>query len=53
NKLAAVDGDTENGMMQAGQSLLPLKKIEPMADIIESLVKEARETLAQAASIRI
>ena len=27
NKLAAVDGDVENGMMQAGQSLTPLKKI--------------------------
>lgn len=53
NKLAAVDGDVENGMMQAGQSLTPLKKIEPMKDIIESLMTEARETLAKAAEIKI
>lgn len=53
NKLAAVDGDTENGMMQAGQSLTPLKKVEPMADIIESIMKEARETLASASAIKL
>lgn len=53
NKLAAVDGDTENGMMQAGQSLTPLKKVEPMADIIESIMKEARETLAAASAIKL
>lgn len=53
NKLAAVDGDTENGMMQAGQSLTPLKKVEPMADIIEGIMKEARETLAAAAAIKL
>lgn len=45
NKLAAVDGDTENGMMQAGQSLTPLKKIEPVKTIIENIMKEARQTL--------
>ena len=53
NKLAAVDGDVENGMMQAGQSLLPLKKIEPVKAIIEGIVKEARETLANAGKIEI
>lgn len=53
NKLAAVDGDTENGMMQAGQSLTPLKKVEPMAVIMESLMAEARETLAQAGNIKL
>lgn len=53
NKLAAVDGDVENGMMQAGQSLLPLKKIEPVKTIIEGIVKEARETLANAGKIEI
>jgi enoyl-[acyl-carrier protein] reductase II len=53
NKLAAVDGDTENGMMQAGQSLLPLKKTEPVKDIMEALMREARETLAQAKDIKI
>ena len=53
NKLAAVDGDVENGMMQAGQSLTPLKKIEPMAVIMENLVAEARETLKKAAEIKL
>ncbi len=53
NKLAAVEGDVENGMMQAGQSLTPLKKVEPMADIIESIMTEARETLANAADIKL
>ena len=53
NKLAAVDGDVENGMMQAGQSLTMLKKIEPMKDIIESIMSEARDALAKAATIKI
>ncbi|MBQ7479953.1 MAG: nitronate monooxygenase [Selenomonadaceae bacterium] len=53
NKLAAVDGDTENGMMQAGQSLLPLKKVEPVKAIVEAIMKEARETLANAASVKL
>lgn len=53
NKLAAVDGDTENGMMQAGQSLLPLKKVEPVKVIVEAIMKEARETLANAALVKL
>lgn len=53
NKLAAVDGDTENGMMQAGQSLIPLKKIEPVQAIVEGIMEEARKTLAGAASIQL
>ena len=40
-------------MMQAGQSLTPLKKIEPMAVIMENLVAEARETLKKAAEIKL
>ncbi|MBR2214323.1 MAG: nitronate monooxygenase [Selenomonadaceae bacterium] len=53
NKLAAVDGDVENGMMQAGQSLTPLKKSEPAIDIIENIMAEARETLKQGSQINI
>jgi len=53
NKLAAVNGDTENGMMQAGQSLTPLKKIEPVQTIIENIIAEAKNTLTQAANIRL
>lgn len=53
NKLAAVDGDMENGMIQAGQSLLPLRKVEPMAAIIENLVSETRAALRSAEKIRL
>jgi enoyl-[acyl-carrier protein] reductase II len=53
NKLAAIDGDVENGMVQAGQSLLPLKKIEPAKVIIENIIEEAKKTLAAAAAITL
>lgn len=48
NRLAAVEGDIENGMIQAGQSLLPLKQIEPAKDIIERIITEAQEVLSKA-----
>lgn len=48
NRLAAVEGDVENGMVQAGQSLLPLTKIESAKDIIENIMIEARQVLAKA-----
>lgn len=53
NKLAAVDGDIVNGMMQAGQSLLPLKAIEPVKTIIENIMAEARKTLENGKGILI
>ncbi|WP_302486412.1 nitronate monooxygenase [uncultured Megamonas sp.] len=53
NKLAAVDGDVVNGMMQAGQSLTVLQKVEPVATIIEDIMKQARETLSAAATIKL
>lgn len=53
NRLAAVDGDVEHGMMQAGQSLTPLTAIEPAAVILERIIQEARETLDKAATIKI
>ena len=51
NKLAAVDGDTENGMMQAGQSLLPLDRIEPVETIINRIIIEAQDALDRANTI--
>lgn len=51
SRLAAVDGDVENGMVQAGQSLLVLKKIEPAKDIIDGLMTEAKQTLAKAPNL--
>lgn len=53
NKLAAVEGDVVNGMMQAGQSLTVLQKVEPVAKIIEDIMKQARETLSAAATIKL
>lgn len=51
NRLAAVEGDVENGMVQAGQSLRVLKKIEPAQDIIENIMAEARQSLAIAPNL--
>ena len=45
NRLAAIDGDTENGLVQVGQSLSLLNKIEPVKAVIEDLIKEAEVTL--------
>lgn len=53
NKLAAVEGDVVNGMMQAGQSLTVLQKVEPVATIIEDIMKQARKTLSAAATIKL
>lgn len=53
NKLAAVEGDVVNGMMQAGQSLTVLQKVEPVATIIENIMKQACETLSAAATIKL
>mgnify|MGYP001232366638 CR=1 FL=1 len=48
NRLAAVEGDVENGFMQAGQSLLPLQKIQPVKDIIEEIMQDTVATLKSA-----
>lgn len=53
NRLSAIDGDVENGMVLAGQTLLPLKKIEPVQLIIDAIIKEAKETLASADKIQL
>ena len=53
NKLAAVEGDVVNGMMQAGETLTLLRKVEPGKTIIDDIVREARETLARAQSITV
>jgi len=51
NRLAAVDGDVVNGMMQAGQSLLGLKKIESADQIVRDIIKETKEVLAGAGNL--
>lgn len=46
NYLAAVEGDVENGVVQVGQSLNPLKEIKPVGDIIEELMAETVKVLS-------
>ena len=53
NKLAAVDGDVVNGMVQAGETLTLLREIEPVQTIIERIVREAKATLANAQKIEL
>ena len=42
---AVIDGDVESGSLMAGQSVGMVKKVEPMADIIDELVDQARRYL--------
>lgn len=49
NKRAAIDGDIVHGLVQAGQSLIPLKEILPAQSIIQSTIQEAKEALQKAA----
>lgn len=53
NRLAAIDGDTVNGLVQVGQSLCVLKDIAPCREVVEQLVHEARAALARAVRIEI
>lgn len=50
NKIAAVDGDVENGFVLAGMSLTHLRQIEPVSDIIAQITKETEEVLQKATS---
>ncbi len=51
NRLAAVDGDVENGMVQAGQSLLPLRAIEPVQVIVDAIMDETVKVLRGASEL--
>jgi len=46
---AVIDGDIENGSLMAGQSVGMVKREEPVAEIIEILMAEARAALARRA----
>ncbi|HWR45335.1 nitronate monooxygenase [Sporomusa sp.] len=48
NRLAAIEGDVDNGAVLAGQSLLPLQKIEPADAIVKAIMSEACQVLANA-----
>ena len=46
SRIAAVDGDVENGLVQVGQSLLPLKEVKPVREVMESIMAETTRVLA-------
>lgn len=48
NKLAAVNGDIVNGVVQCDQSLNRLTKMEPAKVIVDSIIKEAIDSLKKA-----
>lgn len=51
NRLGAVEGDIVHGAVLVGQSLNVLNDILPCAEVMERLIAEARETLANAKNI--
>lgn len=53
NRIGVVEGETEKGIIQVGQSLVPLDKIESVSEIVEGLVSETRATLAKAKEISL
>ena len=48
SRLASIDGDVVNGVVQAGQSLNRLTKIETAATIIKSVIAEAKAAIKDA-----
>lgn len=48
NRLAAVDGDTVNGVVQVGQGLNRLTKIQPAKEIVDEIIREMTERLQNA-----
>ncbi|MEQ1548720.1 MAG: nitronate monooxygenase [Chakrabartia sp.] len=48
---AVIDGDIENGSLMAGQSVGMVKKEEPVADILATLIAEAEAALESRAAI--
>lgn len=51
NRRAAIEGDVEHGMVLAGQSLIPLQKIEPVKTIMERIIAEAGKSLTKAPNL--
>lgn len=51
NKIAAIDGDVENGFILVGQSLSRLNEIKPAAEIIQTIMSEAISILNAAPTL--
>lgn len=51
SRLASVEGDVENGVVQVTQSLNPLTEIKPVQEVIDKLVAEIQAALQKAAEL--
>lgn len=51
SRRATVDGDVEYGLVQVGESLEVLKEIQPVGEVIEAIMAEARATLTEAGEL--
>lgn len=51
NKRGAIDGDIENGLIQVGQSLQRLTKIQPVKQMVEEVMSETQKALTGAANL--
>lgn len=51
NKLAAIDGDVENGLVQVGQSLNRLNEIKPTAQVINEIMSESISVITSAKNL--
>jgi enoyl-[acyl-carrier protein] reductase II len=47
---AAVDGDVEHGSLMAGQSVGMMHKVQPLREILEEIVNEADQAVAEVAA---
>ncbi len=47
---AAVDGDVEHGSLMAGQSVGMMDKVQPLREILQDLVDEADQGMAEVES---
>ena len=50
-KKAVVDGDIENGSLMAGQSVSLVKKIQPVKDILNEFVNQAKQQLKEESKV--
>jgi enoyl-[acyl-carrier protein] reductase II len=52
SRMALREGDVVNGAVQVGQSVIPLKKTQSIAEIMEELLDETNSVLASASNIK-
>lgn len=53
SRIGMKDGDTVNGSIMVGESLAVLNDVLPCKEVVERIIREARETLVKAAEITL